>query len=283
MHTNSTIVTRRRFLLTTGLAAASHSLASPIAAATPTGPTAATTSRLRVQRLAWAGLRIDLDDTTLFVDPTQLPDVPVGTEAKNRLALITHHHSDHFAPAVLKLGLGDKGVVFVYKDSVAWMDHAGLRIHPVELHQPHFIPNFGNRFVVTAVPAVDGFGHPQVSWVIEANGRKIFHGGDTLWHGHWWDIAQVHGPFDVVFLPINGFRMPRGRFKKTEVPMDLTPEQAASAAWILDSGLAVPMHYGATKDPEYIEEENSEQRFLKAAANHGVPTRVVQVGEWIEL
>lgn len=244
---------------------------------------------MRIQRLAWAGLRIDLDDHTLFVDPTHtgaadgLPDAPVTTEAKNRFALITHHHSDHYDSAVLKPALGEKGLVFAFRESLGWMDTAGLRLHAVDLHQPVFIPNFGNSFVVTAVPAVDGFGHPQVSWVIAANGKKIFHGGDTLWHGHWWDIAQVHGPFDAAFLPINGFRMPRGRFKKADMPMDLLPEQAASAAWILGAGLAVPMHYGAAKDPEYIETENSESRFLAAAAHHQVPTRVVPVGEWIEL
>ena len=44
-------------------------------------------------------------------------------------------------------------------------------------------------FTITAVPAVDGFGDPQVSWVIAAAGRRILHAGDTLFHGSWWLIA----------------------------------------------------------------------------------------------
>ena len=27
---------------------------------------------------------------------------------------------------------------------------------------------------------------------------------DTTFHGYWWRMARRHGPFDVVFAPING-------------------------------------------------------------------------------
>lgn len=268
------------FLAATALSASSKAQQNKTQSAVPT---------LRIQRLAWAGLRIDLGDNTLFVDATHtspqdgLPDAPITTTAKNRFALITHHHSDHYAPDDLRQGIGDQGTVFAHKDVARWMDTRSFRLHTVELHEPVFIPTFESTLIATAIPAVDGFGHPQVSWVIEANGKKIFHGGDTLWHGHWWDIASTHGPFDVVFLPINGFRIPRGRFIKSEISMGLNPEQAASAAWILGAHLAVPMHYGAIGDPTYIEVPNAEERFLKASAGHGVETKVLQPGEWLEL
>lgn len=56
-------------------------------------------------------------------------------------------------------------------------------------------------FTVTATFASDGLGSPQVGWVIEAAGQRVFHGGDTLWHGHWWQIAETHGPIDLACLP----------------------------------------------------------------------------------
>ena len=59
-------------------------------------------------------------------------------------------------------------------------------------------------FTVTALPAADGTGDPQVSWAVEAGGRRIVHGGDTMFHGWWWRAAQAAGPFDAAFLPING-------------------------------------------------------------------------------
>ena len=57
---------------------------------------------------------------------------------------------------------------------------------------------------MTALFASDGFGSPQVSWLIEADGERVIHGGDTLWHGAWWDVALAHGPIDIACLPANG-------------------------------------------------------------------------------
>ncbi|MEV8425690.1 MBL fold metallo-hydrolase [Streptomyces niveus] len=39
-------------------------------------------------------------------------------------------------------------------------------------------------FRITAVPAVDGLGNPQLNWVVEADGQRVFHGGDTMFHGY---------------------------------------------------------------------------------------------------
>ena len=60
------------------------------------------------------------------------------------------------------------------------------------------------RSAITALPAVDGLGDPQVSWLVEAEGQRVLHLGDTIFHGYWWRMARRHGPFDLVFAPING-------------------------------------------------------------------------------
>src|SRR3546814_6380636 len=67
-------------------------------------------------------------------------------------------------------------------------------------------PQLLGDFTATPVPASDGYGDVQMSWVVSAGGRRIFHGGDTLWHGHWWRIGRQFGPFDAAFLPVNGAR-----------------------------------------------------------------------------
>src|SRR5919109_2360239 len=96
----------------------------------------------------------------------------------------------------------------------------GLRILSQRLHEPRRL----GEFVVTPVPAVDGDGEDQVSWVMAGGGRRIFHGGDTMWHGHWWTIAEQYGPFDVVFLPING-AVVKARVPAAEIPASLKPDQ----------------------------------------------------------
>jgi L-ascorbate metabolism protein UlaG (beta-lactamase superfamily) len=101
-------------------------------------------------------------------------------------------------------------------------------------------------FSVTAIPAADGTGDPQVSWLVEAGGRRLLHLGDTLFHGWWWRISERFGAPDVVCAPINGARLtfPHRRPAST-LPGVMDPEQAALAAELLRAGRLVPMHYGA--------------------------------------
>jgi L-ascorbate metabolism protein UlaG (beta-lactamase superfamily) len=95
-------------------------------------------------------------------------------------------------------------------------------------------------FVLTSLPAVDGLGDPQVSWLVEADGQRILHLGDTIFHGYWWRMARRHGPFDVVFAPINGAVVD---FPHLQPPSPLAatmePEQAAVAAELLGARAVV--------------------------------------------
>ena len=44
-------------------------------------------------------------------------------------------------------------------------------------------------------------------WIVEADGVRVFHGGDTLFHGWWWRAKmRAGGPIDYAFLPANGPR-----------------------------------------------------------------------------
>jgi len=263
-------------------------LAAPVAAAlTARGEDA---QALRVQRLSWAGVKLVCDNATLFIDATYdpssastpSPDVPLEAQTRDRHALITHHHGDHFDAAALRGVLGENGILVVPEAVAPFADTRQMRVQTTRLFEPVFLPRGTAAFAAIAVPAVDGLGHPQVSWVVSAGGKRIFHGGDTAWHGYWWDIARAYGPFDLAFLPINGFRQVQGRYTDTGVPMDLTPEQAAAAGQVLHAGLVVPIHYGGAS-PGYIEEPDVANRFLAAAKTRGVNARVVAPGSWIEL
>lgn len=246
-------------------------------------------SRLRVQRLSWAGVKLVCDDATLFVDASYDPstagsakaDIPLASDTRSKQALITHHHGDHFDAAALRSALGDSGIVVVPEAVMPWADTRQLRVQTARLYEPVILPRGTGTFVAIAVPAVDGLGHPQVSWVIDAGGKRVFHGGDTAWHGHWWDIARAYGPFDLALLPINGFRQVLGRYTDSGIPMDLTPEQAAAAASILRARLTVPIHYGGAT-ASYFEIADAPERFLAAAQARGIEARIVASGSWID-
>ncbi|HST00872.1 MAG TPA: MBL fold metallo-hydrolase, partial [Usitatibacter sp.] len=244
---------------------------------------------LRVQRLSWAGVKLVSGAATLFIDAsydpstanTPKPDVPLTVDTPDRSALITHHHGDHFDAPAMRTALGDNGILVVPESVAPWADTRQLRVQSAKLFEPIFLPRGTAAFVAISVPAVDGLGYPQVSWVVSAGGKRVFHAGDTLWHGRWWDIARAYGPFDLALLPINGFRQVQGRYTDTGIPMSLTPEQAAAAAQVLQARLAVPIHYGGGSD-SYFEQPDVANRFLAAAKTKGVTARLVEPGGWIE-
>jgi len=78
------------------------------------------------------------------------------------------------------------------------------------------------------------------------------HCGDTIWHGHWQRIGRAYGPFDVAFLPINGFAQ-TDLVPSTTVPYAMTPEVALQAARLLGAQTVVPIHFGRAPSQTYIE------------------------------
>jgi L-ascorbate metabolism protein UlaG (beta-lactamase superfamily) len=122
-------------------------------------------------------------------------------------------------------------------------------------------------FTCTALPAVDGIGDAQVSWLVEAGGRRVLHLGDTLFHGAWSQIARRAGPLDAVFAPINGavVDFPHQQ-PPSPLPAVMDPEQAALADELLGAGAVLPIHYGGfALDPYYRPIPDALERFEHAA------------------
>jgi L-ascorbate metabolism protein UlaG (beta-lactamase superfamily) len=139
-------------------------------------------------------------------------------------------------------------------------------------------------FTLTALPAADGIGDPQVSWLVEADGVRVLHLGDTMWHGYWWRFARRHGPFDVVLVPVNGavLTFPH-RQPASPLPAALEPEQAALAAAILGARLAIPIHSeGYEVGGVYEPVADAAASFAAAAAARDVPVRILEVGEALD-
>ncbi len=241
---------------------------------------------LRAQRLAWAGIRLQLEKDALFIDPLITPDVwgpvlpdamvPVSEVEGQRFALITHRHPDHFDRNAVRSALGETGVLVCGPGTAAFASSNGFRVREAALYEPILLGDF----TATAVPASDGYGDPQVSWVVSGGGRRIIHCGDTLWHGAWWHIGRQLGPFDAAFLPINGARF-GWRKPVSDVPAVLTSEQAVAAAVVLDARLIVPIHYGIKGADAYEEQPDPEGSLRTAARRRNIAVEVVRPGEWM--
>lgn len=258
-------------------------VAAPFLASSPVNA-AVEGSGMRVQRLAWAGIRLQFANSVLFLDPLTDPDVwgkalkdrlvPVGDGHGDRFALVSHRHSDHANIKSLREALGQEGTL-IHGPGVPTFP--GIRSRAAALFEPQLF----NDFTATCVPAADGYGDPQVSWIINGGGKRIIHCGDTLWHGHWWTIARQYGPFDAAFLPINGAKF-KWRQPESGVPAVLTPEQAVAAALILGTKRLVPIHFGVSGADGYAEAEDVRGAVLRAGKASGVNVRFVEPGGWLD-
>ncbi len=258
------------------------------AAATGAREISRSAKKIRIRRLPWAGILIESENVALFIDAIA-PDSKKGQPAdvlattREAHAIVSHNHGDHFSHDTVAGILGKNGLLVCQRAVADWIDQRGLRVQPVDLWQPVFFPRYGDDLVAFAVPAVDGWGVPQSSWVIDAGGIRIFHGGDTQWHGHFADFGRAYGPFDAAFLPINGARQQDGRFSDLGIPAVLTPEQAAAAAKLLRSKVIVPIHFGNPDPPSYVEVRDAVAALETAAKRMNVAVQTMDIGQSIEI
>ncbi|MES0832702.1 MBL fold metallo-hydrolase [Nocardiopsis tropica] len=258
---------------------------------------------MRVRRLGWAGLEIEAGGGRLVIDHVRdLSPLFTGWEpgkglaapsGKATAALLTHLHRDHADASALADAL-TPGAPVLRPAPGHGDDVDNVTTLPAErelaLHRlsAEVVDAWSTRdlgpFRVTAVPAVDGLGDPQLNWVVQADGQRVFHGGDTMFHGYWWLIARRFGPFDAVFLPANGAVVDAPHLQPpSPLPAAMDPGQAAAAAEILGARYAVPMHYEDEQPDKiagYVEVGDPEGEFR---AHAGRRAHALAVGEWLDL
>jgi L-ascorbate metabolism protein UlaG (beta-lactamase superfamily) len=292
MQSNENPMARRRFLAQGSRALAVSSLVPSVVAAVPgpaslAGRTIGMAPDMQIQRLSWAGLKIELGKTTVLIDPlhdassadTIKSAVPIVLTTELRYVLVTHIHIDHYDPVAARNSISARGHVVCHTSLAPMVAAEGIRVRPVDLYQPLLLR--GGDLSVVAVQALDGQGDDQVSWIVSGGGRRLIHCGDTAWHFYWWKLAAAYGPFDAAFLPINGVLLTR--VPPSGVPASLTPEQAVAAAHILGARILCPIHYGDNAPPDYVEAPDAEGRVLKAARERNVTVQIVQPGGAVQL
>ena len=127
------------------------------------------------------------------------------TEGEVLAGLCTHLHRDHTDAQALAAALAPGGQV-LHPVSFGGDDHENLWTLKAdrELDRYRLSRNAMSYwqtvrigpFTVAAVPAVDRLGDPRVSWAVEAEGKRVIHLGDSMYHGYWWRAARRYGPFD---------------------------------------------------------------------------------------
>src|SRR4249920_1589419 len=264
---------------------------------------------MRIRWLGWAGVEVQADGAALVIDPladpgatfaafgeyvlsrVELPAVVAPESSGTAVAgLVSHLHRDHTDAGALAEALAPDAVVhepvwpgggdaenLALAQANAELERMGLGRTVAEVWERAKV----GPFTITALPAVDGLGDPQVSWLVEADGQRILHLGDTIFHGYWWRMARRHGPFDILLAPINGAVVD---FPHLQPPSPLAaamePEQATLAGASLGAGTLIPMHYGGFEiDPWYLPLAGPVERFEVATADCSYDMRVLKAGD----
>jgi L-ascorbate 6-phosphate lactonase len=197
------------------------------------------------------------------------------------LVLASHKHSDHLDPGTLPdLLAASPGAVLVLPEAL--VEHARQLGLPADriagIDAGGVIERAGFR--VRAIPSAhegldtDAAGHHlYLGFVIEAEGLRLYHSGDGLAYD---GLAERlgDGPFDALFLPINGRDPARG------VPGNMSAAEAVDLAARVRPRYVVPHHYDMfTFNTVPVEAFASEARRLPA----GVEPRILRCGERWEI
>ena len=207
--------------------------------------------------LGQMGLLVKMGDTLLCVDyyaspdPDRLvpPPVPAGEMSGIAAFLGTHDHLDHIDHASWKTWARqypDALFVFpgahrqsVLADGVPESRCRGLNsgescmVGDIRVHAVAAAHEFLDRDPETRL-------YPCLQYIIEGNGIRIYHAGDTLRYEGMLPLLRAFGPVDAALLPING--RDGARYRHNFIG-NMTFQEAVDLAGELQPGLVIPGHW----------------------------------------
>lgn len=199
---------------------------------------------IKIKWLGHAGFKIK-KKKVIYIDPYQINE----TEQAD-IILITHEHYDHCSLDDIELLKKEDTIIIGPEKAVKNLDGKNIIIvKPGDRKEVEGI-------VIDAVPAynIGKKFHPKekgnVGYVINIEGIKIYHAGDTDLIPEMEKLAV-----DIAMLPVGG-------------DYTMNAEEAAAAANKIKPKIAIPMHYGTivgTKDDadEFKEKCDCEVRILE--------------------
>jgi L-ascorbate metabolism protein UlaG (beta-lactamase superfamily) len=209
-------------------------------------------------RLTWLGHAswlIQTAGTSLVVDPVLserisglirrnvAPGLSVEQLPKIDACLVTHNHYDHLdLPTLEKVG----APIWVGQGTASLLRSKGLLAHEmgwwdvarVGSAQIHFVPSqhWSRRGLFDVNEMLWG------GFIIEADGTRVYHSGDTAYFSGFAEIGRKFPNIDGAMLPIGAYDPPW--FMETQ---HMNPEQAVQAFDDLGARDFLAMHWGTFK------------------------------------
>jgi len=229
-------------------------------------------SPLTVTRIGHACQLIEIGGLRVLTDPwftqtaTYYPGEPVATTAGSLgpvdAVVVSHEHYDHCDLAALVTAGFDLDTPLIGPGTVANIarDKGFRDIRVIEAWAATSVGDL----TVTATPGRHGV--HEVTFVIQAFGRTVFFGGDSLRVPELDTVPARFGPVDLAILPTNGLCVRTMNLR--QVVMDA--EEAAGLTAVLNPTLAVPHHYafhsGRLGDRMITRSDRDPRRYQDAVA-----------------
>ncbi len=224
-------------------------------------------------RVAHACVLLDFDGHTILTDPW-LSEKSGYYQGEKRAfdtaadlpplsgVVISHGHYDHFdmdafaaypdktVPMAVKRGLGAKARSHGFTNVTELDAWETTDLGPVR---------------ITAAPAKHKV--PEVTFILEGAGSRVFFGADTMRIPELDEISRRFGQIDLALLPINGLTI--RPLLNRQVVMNAT--EAADLTRTLRPRIAVPIHYaftgGPIRDTLLLKKDPRPEMFVDAAAD----------------
>ncbi|AEH51417.1 metal-dependent hydrolase [Pseudothermotoga thermarum] len=227
---------------------------------------------MKIKFLGHAAVLVELKEKNLLIDPfiSDNPACPIKLSdlPKIHYILVTHGHADHLGDTI-KITKANGSTVIANFELCSYIARHGISTHPMHIGGKYAF-DFGT---VKLTPAVHGSsliegdlpvyaGNP-CGFLIEAEGKKIYHAGDTGLTKDMELLAKEN--VDVAMLPIGG-----------NFVMDMW--DAVEAVKMIKPKVVVPIHYNTwpviSADPE---------KFAKEVQKTGVKCVIMKPGDVMEI
>ena len=149
---------------------------------------------MHITFLAHSGFLVELEHAVLLFDwwKGELPPLP---EDKPVLVLVSHHHEDHFNPAVFSLAQSGRTVRFLLGKDIR-LSPANRRRWGVTEEIRALCQCVGGFRTVEPLPGIRVETLPStdegVAFLVSTEGRTIYHAGDL----HWWHWEGEPDPWN---------------------------------------------------------------------------------------
>ncbi len=221
----------------------------------------------------------EISSPVSFAGPERFSDLPIQAEELGEidLVIISHDHYDHLdTPTIQKIDgkvkkyivpLGVENHLISWGVSaekivtLAWWEEVEVEGLTVACTPSR---HYSGRKIVDANATL------WASWVLKNESYKVFESGDTGYGDHFAEIFEKYGGFDLALMDC-------AQYSTAWHDVHMFPEEAVSAAKILQAKVSVPIHWGAFSLSDHAWDDPAE-RFTLRGEEEGLTVVTPRLG-----